>query len=310
MKPQDVYNDLKQAELSFVVLPGMSVDAILSEVLSFFLSRNFLMFLPALMLLLLGATPSLFAEPLNGLGRSIYWMFGLLGYMGSVVLMLLFEAVCSRYLGIKRFFTPLTCFPVAYGAMKFAQFATTMVFSTFLSFSFENSPLLLPQYFLVVGIEVIVIVWVFPPYLARLRAGDPQPEDEPDSRVESRVPVANGLVSANGQNFLAKDILFVQAQQHYVTLRVDEKEVLVRSTFKGILSQMPECYGLQVHRSFWVANRCVDIAKSLNEVGYLVLGCGKKIAIARSRHGAVRDWLSEMASAESPATVKASQQQT
>ncbi|WP_298849811.1 LytTR family DNA-binding domain-containing protein [uncultured Ruegeria sp.] len=290
MKLKDVYLRLQQAEITFVVLPGISTTLTLHEVFSFFLSRNFFLFLAPLMLMLSGATPSLFAMPLDGMGRAIYWVFCLLGYLALAFVMLTSQAACSTYLGFDRFFTPLTCLPIAYGGTQFAEHAATEVFNTIFSLNFVYMPLFLPQYCLILGVELIVIVWVLPAFLSRSRAGVPEQIEQAPTAINS-----GGVVSANGQSFLVKDILYVQANQHYVTVRLDEKEALVRSTFKGILSQIPCGRGLQVHRSFWVSRRGVDLASSLNDPDSIVLTCGTRIAVARSRQSAVRAWLTDMA---------------
>ncbi|MES0864037.1 LytTR family DNA-binding domain-containing protein [Ruegeria sp. SCPT10] len=291
MTLNDVYLRLKQADITYVVLPRVTVRATVNTLLSFFLSRNFIVFLVPLMLLLIGATSSLFADRLSGFGRAVYWLSMLIGYMGSAFLMILVQASCSSFLGIKRFFSPVTCIPVALGAMTFAELATNWVLNLFQTSDFMYMPMLLPQYLLIVGIESIVIVWVLPPYLDRLGENEGLIEDTPENS-------ATGVVTANGQSFLIKDIKFVQANQHYVTVQLDDREVLVRSTFKGILTQLPTGAGLQVHRSCWVANSCVDIARSLNEIGHVVLCNGEKVTVARSRTGAVRDWLASLACSE------------
>lgn len=289
MALKDKYLQLMQTEYTIFVLPRVSVTMTPLELMSFFKSRNFFLFLVPLMLMLTGATPSLFAMPSDGLGRAVYWLFCLIGYLGAASLMMLCQASLCRAFGIKRYFAPITSLPLAYVATSFADTAATTFFSTFTSLNFFYMPLFFPQYMLIIGLEVIVFAWVLPPFLARSR-GTQEIQEE-----TAETPAGTGVVSANGQSFLAKDIVFIQANQHYVTLRVGEKEVLVRSTFKGIISQLPQDCGLQVHRSFWVSGQGVDVARSLNEPGFVVLECGQKIAVARSRQCAVRSWLTDLA---------------
>ncbi|MDA7964694.1 LytTR family DNA-binding domain-containing protein [Ruegeria sp.] len=280
-----------QAEFTLVMLPRVSVTLKLHEAFSFFASRNFFLFLAPLMMLLIGATPSLFAMPLDGLGRAVYWVFCLVGYLALAFCMLFFMGATSCYLNFRKFYSPVLCLIAAFGATRFAEFGATEVFNKVFSYTFVYMPLFLPQYLLILGIELIVMLWVLPPFLARARDVSTDADPEPDSSAPS------GIVTVNGKTFLIKDIQYIKASQHYVTIRVGEKDVLVRSTFKGILTQLPKDYGFQVHRSFWVSSKGVDIASSLNEPGNVVLTCGTKIAVARSRQCDVRSWLTQLAAA-------------
>lgn len=291
MKLKDVYQEIRQADITLAVMPRVSVQLTLQESFEFFASRNFFMFLVPLFMVLIGATTALFAMPLDGLGRAIYWGLFVLGYMVCASTMLICMGLASRYLNIRKFPIPVTCFVVVFGATGFAEFTATEIFNTIFSRHFVYMPLFLPQYLLILGIELIVIQWVIPTFLARVR--DPVPEVEDDTGSSP----AHGVVSANGQKFLLKDILLIQANQHYVTIRTEEKEALVRSTFKNILTQLPKDCGIQVHRSSWVSRKGVDIARSLNQPDCVVMSCGRRVAVSRSRQDAVHEWLTRMASA-------------
>ncbi|NVO57130.1 LytTR family transcriptional regulator [Rhodobacteraceae bacterium B1Z28] len=291
MKLTDAYKLVKKANITLVMMPRVSVTMKLQEAFGFFASRNFLLFLAPLMMMLVGATPSLFAMPLDGFGRAVYWVFCLIGYAILAFAMLLSMAVASRFFHIGKFFTPLTCLPIAFGATKFAQYGATLFCNIVLSYNFVYMPYFLPQYFLILGVELIVMVWVLPAFLNRARENAPAADDAQE------MGASGGVISANDKKFLLRDILYIQANQHYVTIRTEDREVLVRSTFKSILTQLPEDYGFQVHRSFWVSGNGVDLGRSLNEVDCVVLSCGTKIAVARSRQSAVRDWLTDLAAA-------------
>lgn len=55
-----------------------------------------------------------------------------------------------------------------------------------------------------------------------------------------------------GQSFPVRAILSIEAEEHYVRLRFDGRELLLRDRFSAVLDQLREARGLQTHRSFWV----------------------------------------------------------
>jgi hypothetical protein len=277
-----------QTNIKLVMMPRISFDMTLQEGFSFFKSWNFVLFLAPMLMILIGATPTTFAMPLDGLARTVYWVFCVVGYMiGASVILILMGMLTKKY-KIGYFLTPITCLPNAYGATKFAEYFSTILSNEILSYSFVYMPYFFLQYMMILGIELIVFIWVLPAYLNRIR-NKPTPEG-----VTENKDLSQEVISANGKKFLLYDIMYIRANEHYVTIHTVDQEVLVRSTFKAILTQVPQGYGFQVHRSCWVACKGVDLGRSLLQNTYVVLSGGEKITIARSRQNDARKWLDNM----------------
>ena len=68
--------------------------------------------------------------------------------------------------------------------------------------------------------------------------------------------------------FLAKtdgialeNVLALGAEEHYVRVLTSDRSELVYGRFRDVVAEMPEAAGLQVHRSWWVAEDAVVAAR-------------------------------------------------
>ena len=77
--------------------------------------------------------------------------------------------------------------------------------------------------------------------------------------------------------------LRIQAQEHYIKVTTRKGSDLILHTFGKIVAQLPEELGIQVHRSFWVANNNVKSWKCENNNYSLQLYFGEDVPVSR-RH--------------------------
>ena len=59
----------------------------------------------------------------------------------------------------------------------------------------------------------------------------------------------------------AEEVLALQAEEHYVRIYTSDGSELVHCRFGDAVKQMPVELGLQVHRSWWVAESAVQSAR-------------------------------------------------
>lgn len=98
-------------------------------------------------------------------------------------------------------------------------------------------------------------------------------------------------VSLLGKPYPLSDLRLISAEEHYVRVRTIEGQDLLRGRISDIEAQLPESFGLRVHRSHWVAARAVRRLQPRREGWVLETCLGIDVPVARGRRDAVRDWL-------------------
>lgn len=90
-----------------------------------------------------------------------------------------------------------------------------------------------------------------------------------------------------------EDVLALQAEEHYVRIHTRNGAELVHYRFSDAAAEMPVELGLQVHRSWWVAESAVRSAKRGSRRWQLDLVSDLNVPISDSYVKAVRDrgWL-------------------
>ena len=91
----------------------------------------------------------------------------------------------------------------------------------------------------------------------------------------------------------AEDVLALQAEEHYVRVYSSDGAELVHYRFGNAVKEMPDELGLQVHRSWWVAESAVRSAKRGDRRWQLTLVTDVDVPVSDSYVKAVRErgWL-------------------
>ncbi|MEM7082996.1 MAG: LytTR family DNA-binding domain-containing protein [Pseudomonadota bacterium] len=77
--------------------------------------------------------------------------------------------------------------------------------------------------------------------------------------VDANLPVPTFLTKTHG--IRVEEVVALKAEEHYVRVYTQSDNELVHQKFGSAITQMPPSLGLQVHRSWWVANHSVVGAK-------------------------------------------------
>lgn len=125
---------------------------------------------------------------------------------------------------------------------------------------------------------IILIAWLDDRRLAREKARSTPPPLEPGD-------AATGLP--------ATPVMSVEAQDHYLEIVTESRTHLVRATMREALSRLDPARGMQVHRSWWVAQEAVVRAERRGRDHVLILRDGRVAPIARGRTERLKDagWL-------------------
>jgi hypothetical protein len=121
----------------------------------------------------------------------------------------------------------------------------------------------------------------------------------PESHLPGIVPMADPppVAAQSGSIFqrlpvrLGRDVLYVEAQEHYLRVVTSRGEQLL---LRGLASAVRDLEqsgqaGIQVHRSYWVAWRHVERVVADSTGGYCELTGGLRIPVSRRRARSVRE---------------------
>jgi len=152
--------------------------------------------------------------------------------------------------------------------------------------------------------EIIQSTFIIPRILADLRGRPPRDflteflvsESGSLGVVEQETSESNSVDLATplmifGQSFLAEQILLIEAEEHYVSLTLENgTRRLLRGRIADAVAVMPPNLGRQVHRSYWVAAAAVLEWRPEKSGAKLVLTNGMAVPVARHRLSDVRTW--------------------
>ncbi len=93
---------------------------------------------------------------------------------------------------------------------------------------------------------------------------------------------------------LAGQILWVEAQEHYVRITTSQEARMVLSRFSDIVRELPGDQGMQVHRSHWIARSAVADAIREGQNMKLVLHSGDSVPVSRSFRSSVEERLQHL----------------
>ena len=80
---------------------------------------------------------------------------------------------------------------------------------------------------------------------------------------------------------LRGDIESIEAQEHYIRIQTNSGSGMVLYRFRDALRELRKYDGLQVHRSYWVADAAVNSIEKANRSTRLILKNGSIIPVSR-----------------------------
>ena len=166
-----------------------------------------------------------------------------------------------------------------------------------------------------VRVQVFEIVWFYflvpnePVYQARLAAVEAEPAltNSQAGAARAQVPASPSLDTAQntadpdaedlprmvivgGQKICAHAICHLRAQEHELEIVTDEERLLVRARMRDVVMQLGEGWGMQPHRSHWIAAKAVQGVRDEGQKIVILLTDGLEINVARGRMAAFREW--------------------
>lgn len=90
--------------------------------------------------------------------------------------------------------------------------------------------------------------------------------------------------------YLGRELILLQAQDHYLRARTDRGETLIRTTLQDAASDLGD-YGVRVHRSWWVARHAISGLRYRAGMPVVVLHDGLELPVGRSYRRALRQAL-------------------
>ena len=106
-------------------------------------------------------------------------------------------------------------------------------------------------------------------------------------------PAAPRFLSRATTALSATDIYALKAEEHYVRIFTKDREELVLYRFSDAVAEMGTVLGLQVHRSYWVAEDAIDHVQSDVRKMTLTLKSGEQIPVSARYQELVRQRIPE-----------------
>lgn len=146
---------------------------------------------------------------------------------------------------------------------------------------------LLSQFWSILPYAIAICIIVV--YLYELQDDPPTqaPPAIPTSRPDER-PVASALLRKLPPE-LGRDIVCLQAQDHYVKVTTPNGSALVLMRFRDAVQDLAGLGGLRVHRSWWVRTSQIDRLVRRNGKWLLRSRLGGEIPVGRAYRKAVRE---------------------
>lgn len=276
-------------QLEIILINGRHMKLMRHELRSFFMSKQLVFSLFAVLGIAMAVDPYVFPQPVNVFARMVFWAMGILLYLGVMAAAGWAVAVLSRRLGLGAVFWPIVGVPV----IAITTFGAAYLGALFTDTSQTRLDLDLAafvrNYLLAQAFEFLLLNFVLPDHLTSQRMKK--------IRAAEAGKEATSIV-ANGRTIFVDSILTLEAKQHYVEITTRTGNILVRSTMKTLLAQIPVTAGLQVHRSYWVA-RCVMVQLTGSSgKRVLLLKDGRSVPVSRPRETQVEKWFREQMRAQ------------
>ncbi len=132
------------------------------------------------------------------------------------------------------------------------------------------------------GVLGHMVIWLSANLSARFLIGntiyDPVRIEIPKARPGAPAPAFLDRVTEQRR----QGLLAIQAQEHYISVHTASGSELILYRFGDALKELAEVPGLQVHRSFWVADGSVISYERKNSQLFLKLRNGLEVPVSRS----------------------------
>lgn len=231
---------------------------------------------------------SQFSDPLGNVGFedvALFWLVRL----AAIALSLVFAEWCLERFARNRLVSPVWLKPAVISILVAALPMTAVEIMLELSIpqsaAYDDSVFrevswalaFAGEYLTVISIvlPINVLLWV----LIDVQQASPRTEDKP-----VHPPF---LEKAGG--IQAKDVLALEAREHYVNVKTDQGNELVYVRFSDAIRQMPAALGCQVHRSWWVADQAVVSAHRATRRYRLELRDGSELPVSDKFAKTARD---------------------
>lgn len=89
---------------------------------------------------------------------------------------------------------------------------------------------------------------------------------------------------------LGRDLLLLQAQDHYLRAATSLGETLLRGSIGEAEEELGD-YGIRVHRSWWVSRSAIQTYRSRQGARIVILSTGEEVPVGRSYRRRVRDFI-------------------
>lgn len=125
----------------------------------------------------------------------------------------------------------------------------------------------------------------------------PPPQARP-IQASKRIPNKNAQVAPQvvpeeitiGQlRIVADSLVMLCAEEHYVRIVTRSETLLTRMTFVDAIARLSQMRGIQVHRSYWVADHAVSATRRAdNGLTYLTMSNGEEVPVSRRRNREIK----------------------
>jgi len=102
-------------------------------------------------------------------------------------------------------------------------------------------------------------------------------------KEESESDGYKGAIRISGQNFQIEKIRYLQAQDHYVKVYLEDGNTLIRARLRDFTSQLAGNDGVKPHRSYWISWRAIHRIEFCGSHSAITLVSGEEVPIAKSR---------------------------
>jgi len=153
--------------------------------------------------------------------------------------------------------------------------------------SFENVIEKLPANLILnVVLETLYLTFVLP-----VAAGSFFPEIAALAPTPNSQNIKAKMVVIAGHKFDSTDLVSLSSQDHYIAVKTQGGEQLIRARLSDVVEQLGNQDGIQPHRSHWVARKSVVEVENVEGQKRIKMTDGTNIPVARGRIASVQEWL-------------------
>lgn len=264
--------------VTIILVNGRRLIISPESLLSWITSAQFVTFLSAIWGIAIVLDPVVASDYLSLLTKAAFWLVVLLIYLGIMLALGVLVAVFANKIKLEAVYWPIVGVPVVVVATLIIGFLGSFIGRENIELEITS---LSRSYFLAQVFEFLLLNFVLSDHLWRQRL----------SKLKSSSgTVQTASLVANGRTIFVDQILMLEAKQHYVEITTRTGKIVVRSTLKTLLAQIPEAAGLQVHRSYWVSrNFMTQLSGNVGKKA-IHLKNGGTVPVSRPREESVNRW--------------------